>query len=263
MAARKKATVRTAALPARGGRPFELRRVIPSGRSILAGLGLLALAGGAYVGALRTSVFAVSNVVIVGGSPITQEQVRTALEPELGRSLLRVDTSDVQRRLSSVTTVLSVHVDREFPHTIKVHIRPERAALLLRQGADGWVVSATGRVLSQVKNVHVSSLPRTYVPHAVSIAVGSTLTPEGGGLAAAALAPLLGTRLFGEVRFVTAGDKQLTLTLRSGVQVRLGDPGDLRLKFAITRRILSVLGAAATSGYIDVSVPERPVVGQS
>jgi cell division protein FtsQ len=262
MAARRKATVRTAALPVKRGHPFELRRLVPSGRSILVGLALLALAGGAYVAALETSVFAVQRVEIVGGSAQTQAEVRAALTPELGRSLLRVGTGDVQRRLSSVTTVLSVRVDREFPNTMKVRIRPERPALLLRQGADGWVVSTNGRVLSQVKNVRLSSLPRTYVPHNVAITLGSMLTPEGGGLAAVAVAPLVGTHLFDRVRFVLTGDKELTLELRSGIQVRLGDPGDLRLKFAITRRILAMLGSDATEGYVDVSVPERPVLGQ-
>jgi hypothetical protein len=100
------------------------------------------------------------------------------------------------------------------------------------------------------------------VPHNVAIKVGSTLAPEGGGLAAAAVAPLVGTPLFGRVRFVVAGGKQLTLELRSGIQVRLGDPGDLRLKFAITRRIIALLGSDVTHGYVDVSVPERPVLGQ-
>jgi cell division protein FtsQ len=262
MAARRKATVRTAAPPAKRGHPLELRRLIPSGRSVLVGLGLLALGAGAYVGALETSVFAVQRVEIVGGSALTRSEVRAALAPELGKSLLRVNNGDVARRLSSVTTVYSVHVDRDFPHTMKVRIRPERPVLLLRQGANGFVVSTYGRVLSKVENVGRSSLPRTYVPHTVSITVGSTLTADSGGLAATALAPLVGTHLFGHVRFVVAGAKQLTLRLRSGVQIRLGDPGDLRLKYAVTRRILAIMGPDATQGYVDVSVPERPVLGQ-
>ncbi|HWB23076.1 MAG TPA: FtsQ-type POTRA domain-containing protein [Gaiellaceae bacterium] len=262
MAARKKATVRAAAIPAKRGHEFEFRRLIPTGRSIVVGLVLLALAGAAYAAALETSVFAVRKMVIVGGSAKTQAAVKAALTPELGRSLLRINNEDVQQRLSSVTTVRSVTVDREFPNTIKVRIKPELPVLLLRQGDAGWVVSTHGRVLNQVKNVHLSSLPRTYVPHNVPIALGATLTPEDGGLAAQALAPLVGTRLFGRVRFVSVGGKELTLKLRSGVQVRLGDPGDLRLKFAITRKILAVLGPDATQGYVDVSVPQRPVLGQ-
>ena len=261
MVARTRASVRPRAVRATERGSFG-RRLVPSGRSILIGLGLVAIAVSAYVLALQTSVFAVRKLEVKGGSPATQAAVRAALAPELGRSLLHVDGADVTRRLASVTTVLSVRVNRSFPHTLVVRIRPERPVLLLRQGSDGWVVAASGRVLAQVKSVRLSSLPRTYVAHTASISVGGTLAPNAGGVAAAALAPLVGTPLFGRVRFVTATPTQLTLDLRSGVQVRLGDPGDLRLKYAITRRILAILGPSTTRGYVDVSVPQRPVYGQ-
>jgi hypothetical protein len=65
------------------------------------------------------------------------------------------------------------------------------------------------------------------------------------------------------VRLVSAGTGGLQLVLGSGFSVRLGDTGDLRLKLAIARRILSTTGAASGSGYLDVSVPERPVLNQN
>ena len=58
-----------------------------------------------------------------------------------------------------------------------------------------------------------------------------------------------------------ATDKELTLVLRSGLELRLGDAGDLRLKLAVARRILLLQGAETSADYIDVTVPERPVVG--
>jgi hypothetical protein len=43
--------------------------------------------------------------------------------------------------------------------------------------------------------------------------------------------------------------------------LRLGDPSDLHLKVAIARRILAVSGAVtAGTGYLDVSLPQRPVL---
>ena len=58
------------------------------------------------------------------------------------------------------------------------------------------------------------------------------------------------------------GKRTLTLELGSGLELRLGDAGDLRLKLAIARRILrSAAAQSATSGYLDVSLPERPVLG--
>ena len=57
------------------------------------------------------------------------------------------------------------------------------------------------------------------------------------------------------------GQDELTLLLGGGLEVRLGDPGDIRLKLAIARRILRATGAAAAgTGYVDVGVPARPVL---
>ena len=39
------------------------------------------------------------------------------------------------------------------------------------------------------------------------------------------------------------------------------DSTKLRLKLAVARRVLAVLGSSAPAGYVDVSVPERPVAG--
>jgi hypothetical protein len=46
--------------------------------------------------------------------------------------------------------------------------------------------------------------------------------------------------------------------LASGLQLRLGDSGDLKLKLSIAKQLLPLTPGAA---YVDVSVPERPVAG--
>jgi hypothetical protein len=94
----------------------------------------------------------------------------------------------------------------------------------------------------------------------VGVQVGSAL-PAQLAAAATALAPLQGAALPGGVSSVRVGKDELTLTLGGGLQVRLGDSGDLRLKLAIARRILGQTGAAlGGTGYLDVSVPLRPVL---
>ena len=218
VAARKRGTARAGARSTRR-KQAEPKRFLPSGRSIALGLALLGLAGGAYAAALETSVFAVRTLKISGGSPQTQAEVRAVLTPELGRSLLRVSASDVDSRVAEVPNVLSVRIDRGFPHTLRVIIRPEHPVLLLRQGSNGWVVSARGRVLRQVKNPRVSVLPRVWVAKHAAITIGTTLAPDEGGTAAAALAPLVGSRMFAHVKFVREADKELTLVFRSGVEL--------------------------------------------
>ena len=245
--------------------PSRLGRFLPSVRSLIAAIGLLGLAAGAYAAALETSVFAVRRLDVVGGTPRAQEEVRAALEPELGTSLLRIGSSVIDRRIAAIPDVIGVTYDRRFPHTLHVRITAERAVLLLRRGRDGtWVVSARGRVMRQLGTPKLSSLPRLWVPASTDVSVGETLAPKDGGLAAAALAPLSPGTFPAPVRVVRERGTQLTLVLRSGLEVRLGGIGDLRLKLAIARRILQAVKADPSStGYLDVSVPERPVIAGS
>ena len=52
---------------------------------------------------------------------------------------------------------------------------------------------------------------------------------------------------------------QLTLRLRSGLELRLGGLRDVELKLAVAARVIPRLPDGA--GYLDVSVPDRPVAG--
>ena len=58
---------------------------------------------------------------------------------------------------------------------------------------------------------------------------------------------------------MTATQDELTLRLRSGLEMRLGEPVDVALKLAVAARVIPLLDADTT--YLDVAVPERPVAG--
>lgn len=226
---------------------------------MLLGLALLAAAVLAYAGARQTSVFAVRTVDVRGGTPVLRAQVRAALRDTLGLSLLRVDGGTVTSAVAPIPGVRTFSFDRSFPHTLRIVVRPERPVLVLRRGADAYLVAATGRVLRTLAHPRLSSLPRLWAPRDAKLAVGATLPPELAA-GATALAATRGAALPTGVHEVRT-HKELTLVLGSGFELRLGEVGDLRLKLAIARRILRATGAAATgSGYVDVSVPERPVL---
>ena len=260
MAARKRSTSRTAVLPARRAAPsLQFARLAPSGRSILTGLVLFALAIGGYVGARETSIFAVRTIDIRGGNELLRAQVKAALAGDVGQSLMKIDGDSLNRHIAPIPGVRSFEYDRAFPNTLRVVLRPEQPVLVLRSGADAYLVAATGRVIRPLAHPRLSQLPRLWVGRDVQVKVGEPLPPVVGS-AATALAPLSGAPLPGGVRLVRGG-KELTLVLGGGLEVRLGDHGDLQLKLAIARRILRATAAAATSGgYLDVSVPERPVL---
>jgi hypothetical protein len=238
---------------------LQLTRIAPSGRSVLIGLALLALAVGGYLGARETSVFAVRTIEIHGGDQALRQQVTKVLADELGRSLLKVDADGLGRRIAPLPGVLSFRYDRAFPNTLRIVLRPEQPVLVLRQRDHAYLVAASGRVLRALPHPHLSHLPRLWVTGEVPVRIGDPL-PGPVAAAATALAPLQGAPLPGGVRFVRGG-KELTFVLGGGLELRLGDHGDLQLKLAIARRILRATAAAAAGGgYLDVSVPERPVL---
>lgn len=235
---------------------------LPARRALVAGAAFVVVAAGAYVAARQTSVFAVRSIEVKGGSPQVKAEVQRRLAAELGTSLLRLDRSALARTLEALPDVVSVSFDREFPHTLKVKVRAERPVLLIRQGSRAsWLVSSLGRVMQRVRVPGRSSLPRLWLSKSVAIHVGETLPAADGKLAAAAVAPIAPGSL--HVRMVDTHAAALTLVLRAGPQIRLGDIGDLRLKLAIAGRILhwARTRGQTSAAYIDVSVPERPVLG--
>jgi cell division protein FtsQ len=218
---------------------------------VLVGAGI-----GSYVLARQTSVFALTKIEVEGAPPSVAAEIQATLAPYRGTSLVSFDRSRAARRLSAVAEVATARLDRAFPHTLKVSVRLERPVAVLRRGADAWLVSASARVLRELQRPY-PRLPRIWVPRSVDVAVNSTL----GGIGAqgiAAVAPLKTLRVGADVREVLTDGGELTLVLGSGMQLRLGDSGDLKLKLSIARQLLPLTPGAA---YVDVSVPERPVAG--
>src|SRR5689334_6311893 len=90
----------------------RLLRFVPGAKPVLIAAGVAVLGAGAYTIARETSVFAVRTFDIVGGSPRVQQELRSALAPELGRSLLRVDAGELDRRVAAIPDVIGVTFDR-------------------------------------------------------------------------------------------------------------------------------------------------------
>jgi cell division protein FtsQ len=258
---RPPARARAVAIPHSGRRQATAQlRLLPSRGSVLIGLALFLAAAGAFAAARETPLFAVDSVQVRGATPAVARQVKQALAVEVGTSLLKIDGGTVDHRLAGVAWVAQSSFDRAFPHTLVVTIKRERPVAVLRRGSHSWLVSARGRVLAELPRGARRELPRIWVPASVAAPeLGDLLGDPAGGRAARALAPLASVHFPARIASVATGPAELTFVLRSGLELRLGDPGDLRLKLAVARRVLRVLGSTGPDAYVDVSVPERPV----
>ena len=241
-------------------RRIDLRRLLPSGPSLLAGFTLLALGVASYGVARETGLFAIRRIEVVGAPPDVRARVAAALEPLEGRSLVGLQATDLDRRIVGLPDVVGVTHDRAFPHTLRVYVLPERALLVLRRGDESWLVSARARVVRSLERGALAMLPRIWVPRDVEVGAGDTLSDAGARRAVRVLV-LAHNGLPAQVHSVRLAGPETTLVLRSGIEVRLGREHDLQLKLAVAAAVLPRLSDDST--YLDVAVPDRPVAGNA
>jgi cell division protein FtsQ len=250
-----RARAAAAAVPRIGtGRPG---RFLPSLRSVVVGVALLAVTVGSYASLRASSAFAIRHIVVSGASPKVAAEVRRALAPFRGRSLLGLDGGELARRVDALPSVVSVGYDRNFPHTLRLTVVAEQPVAVLHRGTETWLLSARGRVITKIPTGTHPGLARIWVPRKARVDVGETLLSQPALVSARAVA--LATHFPVHIATAALAHGELTFHLRSGLQLLLGEPNDVRLKLAIVRRALHQLPAGTT--YLDVSLPGRPVAG--
>jgi cell division protein FtsQ len=241
-----------------------LARLLPSGRSLLLGFAIVLGAIGLYALARTTPMFSVERVEVEGASPSVAAHVRAALAPVEGQSLLGLDSAEVARRLAALPDVAAaVGYDRDFPHTLRVVVRPERPVAVARRGAKAWLIAASTRTIAAVPLRTQARLPRIWLAHSNEPELGAAIEDRMSLRAVRALALARDGHFAGRIRMVRARERDLTFLLGSGIELRLGDLRAVPLKLAIATRVLPALLARGGYRYLDVSVPERPVAGET
>ena len=245
--------------PVRPALPSSLR---PGRRVLAIALACVGLVGLAYLGARNTGVFAFRTVEVSGASRPVAADVRKALAPLEGTSLVALDPGDVEQLLEGVPTVHAAHVDRAFPHGLSIEVEPERPLAVFRDGARAWLVAASGRVIEPMDPTARPTLPRVRIDVSRTPALGAQLPGDDAEAALAVLAALprgFPTR----VLYSTVEDEGIVLVLADGPEIRLGEPTMLARKLAAAAAVLRSLPEEERIplGYLDASVLERVVAG--
>ena len=247
-------------LPRRiSGERLDLARLVPSGRSL--GIAFLIVVGAAvaYLGARETGVFSVRTIDVAGapaavqvaGAPCSCSDAWD--EPAQGRPrCVAAHGGGVAHRCErALRSRLSAHA----PHRRRARAAGGRRAPGSRQLPRRRERPRDGRHRPPQASRAGPDLGRP-----LRRARRPAPTPQGDlRTAIGAVAPLAGSHFPGRVTSVTATADALTLRLRSGLELRLGDPLDVALKLAVAARVIPLLYAGTT--YLDVAVPERPVAG--
>lgn len=231
----------------------------------IAGATVVALAL-CYLGARETPVFAVRTIEISGGTPAVRQAVRATALPVAGESLVGLDGGALVRRLEALPAVRSVSYDRAFPSTLRILIRPERPVAVVDAGSSRWIVSERGRIIGRAPT-GPAELPHFRLFEQTSVEPGAFVTGAPAGVILRALAAVP-ARFPARIGTVRLRDGALTMALHAPwgePELRLGEPVDMDVKLAVAALVLRSLPAEqrGSTGYVDVSVPERTVAGRN
>lgn len=221
--------------PARGWTGYRLWSVV----AVAAVTVLLALAW-------FTPLLSVRTVRIDGLVAVPEAEIRTHLDIPDGRSMLRIDTDAIARRVAAVPKVRSVRVQRVFPSTVRVTV-VERTAVL-------YFDSPQGTHLVDSDGVEFAIEP-------APIGVPKLLTDHPGGTdpvtrAAVAVVTALPPALSVQVDQVVARTvSDVSLELRDGRKVLWGGTTDGERKAAVVLPLLTREGSV-----FDVSSPNLVTV---
>jgi cell division septal protein FtsQ len=240
-----------------------LNAALPSGRTIALLFAALATAVGLYALARESTLFAIRTVEVNGGPPALSRQVGAAVRSYKGRSLVGLDGAAIERSILAIPDVQTVRIDRDFPNTLRVFVKRELSVAILRSGQDAWLIAASDKIVRRVTPGRFLKLPRIWAPRSVAIAVAAPIADRSVRTAVKVLAELrrAGSKL--SLTNVVASDGTLTLVTSSRIELRFGDATQTALKLAVVEKILADLGPAPAGsiGYLDVSLPSRPVAG--
>jgi cell division protein FtsQ len=191
----------------------------------------------------------VEEVLVVGRTETSREQILAALGARLGMPLLSLDPNQAKRRLEQLGWVRAAVVERRLPGTVFVRIEERRPLALWQKDGRFTVIDEDGRPFPGLDARRYRDLLRVVGPGA----------GEGAPRLAAMLssAPALQARVVAAVRI---SDRRWDVEFDNAVTVRLPALGAARAwsRLARLQREHGILDRALTA--IDLRLPDRLVV---
>ena len=180
-----------------------------------------------------------------GGTESDRVAVRDAVaRAAAGSSLLALSPARVAGAIEQVPTIRLASVDRDFPHTLRIHIVPERAvALTVGPGHYRSLVAASGRVLHVFgRHDATPALPKLWTTVDQRPVEGGSLHAPQALAALDALAarpPGFGAQI---ANVKVEPERGIVMRLSGGLDIVLGPPLALRAQIAC-----SSVGSASLS----------------
>lgn len=231
-------------------RTGDLRRL--GRRAGVLAIALVVLAAGYMLWLRDSSLVAVERVSVTGAE--REPAVEAALAAAATEmTTLHVDEDALRAAVADEPSVLALDATPDFPHGLAIEVDVRRPVAYLEANG-GTILAGDGVVLD-------SGVERPEGVPAVESDEGVVEGRAGG--AALALARVLGASpevLLAEAESARITDDGPVVSVGPGIELRFGDPSQAELKWSAAAAILADPDLDG-AGYIDLSVPSRPVIG--
>jgi cell division protein FtsQ len=213
----------------------------------------------------RSSTFAVQNVIVQGLKLSPESEILKLASGVRGQNLFLFDQEALNHKITLHPLVQSVQFQRKLPQTLIIIVTERTPVALVVVPKGVLEVDTQGTFLRRLE-----SWPKTDHPVITGINVKDTVGPgqnlENSSLTAAlsllGQAPPELLSQIGELH--VDNSQQMTLYLRSGVEVRLGQASDWKPKLSALFQLVSDAGYKSFQQgvrYIDFTAA-KPVIGR-
>src|SRR4051812_12572632 len=229
------------------------RRVLRLGLGLIV---LLATMAAGWMWLRDSSLVAIRTVEITGVTASDGDRVKSALEgAALEMTTLHVRPQALRDATANLSSVGSVQVSTDFPHTLRIRVIERRAvAALAPRGEQRIPVTGDGIVLNGVTAER--DLPNLVVADA---ALGTKLT-DRRALRALTIAGAAPDALLRRVAALAVNRQGVVASLKNGPELVFGTDTDARAKWAAAARVLAETSAAGAT-YLDLRIPGRVAAG--
>lgn len=223
-------------------------------RVALIGLVIVLLIGGYWFWLRDSSLVAVDEVEVKGATA-DRAEVAAALERAAdGMTTLNVDDEKLAEAVAGFPTVASIAADATLLHKLTITVTERLPVAVVKVEGEPTGVAADGLLLPGLE-VRGKGLPAMQAG-----ARGPRV--DGEGVAQAAIMGAAPEEVRGRIE-ASAFDAErggVVLEIEGAPEARFGDAGDAEAKWKALAAVLLAPDLGAP-GYVDVSVPERPVSG--
>lgn len=234
--------------PARSSRRARRNRNRKLRRVLVAVLILSSMAVGG-VALVRSPLFEVDGIRIVGTQLLTRETVIAQSGLRVGMNVLSVDTESVRRRLETLPLVRKATVERLYPSKVRIRLIERVAAATARTPGGLWLIERSGLLIAPV-----SATPLGLSEVRVTATVGSPAMAEAMRLWSA-----MPDWARAKTTDIGASDPLLVTATIGGTRIIFGSADEVVPKM---QAIVAIFERAKTDGRrvarIDVRAPRRP-----